>query len=262
MTAAERILLRLDAHECWGSKGRSRPPATLDPVVVSRGPPAVFGTVLGAQSIAELQDLISVWTYRMQQLGQAYGDFSPTWVARDSMAFVDWTNDWVRLQNRYSAALKNAQSAVTLSRLSFATPASLIPAQAEFTALAKAMRQCYPPDGCPVVKGDWSDLFDRLTLAAKGAGAQPPADNPPQPVARDVDIQAFAATAPVDVVAQATGAQKGGPLPLGASGWLSKHKTALVVGGVILAGGVALAYLGPMMGLAAKSAKGLAMLTA
>lgn len=264
MNAADRILLRLDAHDCWAPRISASP----EKVVVRRGAPADFGTIAGQQTIAELQDIMTSWAYRMEQLAQAYANFAPVWVGRDPAGFTDWTNDWAVLQNRYNAAMSAAQSAVTAAKFNLAIPNSMISAQAEFTGLAKAMRQCYPPDGCPTVKGDFVDLDTRLTAAARAYGSAGASyANMPQPKATDADQQAFAATAPLDVVAQVTGLQKTGPLPPAPGGlswlaWIEQHKTALLVGGAVIAGGVVLAYVAPVLGLLGKSVHGIAALAA
>ena len=158
---------------------------------------------------------------------------------------------------RYATALAAAKSAG-----SSLIPDAMNPAQAQFDALSKAMRQCYPPDGCPVAKGDWDDLYNRAAAVSASLGIAPPPDSPPQPVATDVDQSAFAATAPLDVVAQVTGAQKAGPLNISALQWVLAHKTLLIVGGAVLAGGIVLSYVAPMLGLAAKGFKGVAALAA
>jgi hypothetical protein len=273
VNAAERILLSLDAHECWGPT-RVRTSVVrhvaVEPLVIDRGVDT-FGTVLGQNSLAELQDLLNLWAYRMAQLTKAYGDFSPAWVTRDATGFVDWTNDWTKLQNRYNAAVSAANSAMLTGTLNPLTPNSMIPAGPAYNGLIKAMRQCAPPDGCPVTKGDWADLFTRLTVAAKTFGGAPPVDKPPQPQATDVDVQAFAATAPVDVVAQVTGAQAAttGPLPadlaksLQSGGkdtwslllWLAEHQRLLIIGGVAIAGGILFFSILPVLMLPAKLAK-------
>jgi hypothetical protein len=278
-TAADRILMKLDAYECLGLElphvrtrvpvRRQRAEATdgFEPVVVSNGPEDDFGTVGGQYTIAELQDLVNLWTYRMAQLTKAYADFSPAWVAKDSAAFIDWTNDWNVLQKRYATALDAANSAILMARLNITTPNYLIAAQPQYDGMAKAMRACYPPDGCPVAKGDWDDLFNRLTVAARSLGASPPVDAPPQPTATDADRKAFASTAGIDVAAQATGAQAAstGPLPTGLAKRLQgagppgfPSPKTLVWVAVAVVGGILVMSLLPVLLLPGKLAKGVA----
>jgi len=268
MDAAERILLSLDAYECLPQRVRQRH-VSVEPVVVRHSATADFGTTVnGLYTVAELQDIMASWAYRMQQLGQAYANISPAWVARDSATYIAWTNDWNAIQTRYNAALKQAQTAVTLASINVLTPNSLIPAQLEYAGLMKAMRQSYPPDGGPQTKGDFDDLNLRLSAAAALLGVQPPQyANMPQPVATDVAQQIFAATAPVDPIAQFTGAQKAGPLPAAPGGlswlaWIEKHKTAIVVGGVVIVGGILLLEIIPVIAIPLKAIKGIAALAA
>ncbi len=165
------------------------------------------------------------WAARMQALGSAFDAFSATWSARDPAAFTDWNRDWAALRARYASALANAGT-FTLNSTSY-------------ESLAKAMRQCYPPDGCPVGKGDWSDLFDRLTAATKAAGAPPPQDVPAHLVPQTEGEALFAETAPLDVVASLTGGQAA------QSSWFVAHKTAILVGVSVVGGVVVLAVLSP-----------------
>jgi hypothetical protein len=161
------------------------------------------------------------WAARMQQLGAAYDAFAKTWASRDPQAFADWTSDWKALQARYTNALGNA-GLFTLNSTSY-------------NSLMKAMRACFPPSSCQTSKGDWEDLFNRLTIATKAAGASPPVDVPGHLVGQTFGERLFAETAPLDVVASATGEQARST----ALSWFDKltgeFKTALIIGGVVVA---------------------------
>jgi hypothetical protein len=174
---------------------------TIEPQVIVHAHTSSFGSILGQASVADVQDALASGQARMDQLGNAYAAFAPTWVNQDHVAFIDWTSDWTTLQNRWKAAVGKANSAVTAAKFSFATPNSMIAAQAEYDGLLKAIRACAPPDGCPVVKGDWDDLNNRLT-AAQGHATQ---YNLPQPTATDIDQAALAVSAPFDPIAMITG---------------------------------------------------------
>jgi hypothetical protein len=238
-----------------------------------------FGTTVGNQmSVAELQDAMTLWSTRMSTMTQKFADMSPAWVARDSGGYTAWTNDWNKLQARYKTALDAANSVVLQAKLSVFTPNSAIPAQAEYDGLAKAMRQCYPPDGCPTVASDWADLFNRMTAAAQMLSVPVPTDTVVQPTATDLGQQVFAATAPLDAVAQATGAQEAGPLPTGLAkalqgapnlgggwaflSWLVNHKTGVLIGVVTLVGGLIVVQLLPLLMVPAKIVKGIAAVAA
>ena len=261
MTPGERILLRMEAQSCWpGARLPARAKVrSVEPVVVNGGG-AEFGlTLLNAPSIADLQNIMVNWDTRMKGLAQAYADFSPTWIARDQAAYVDWTNDWVNLQARYNAALSAAQTAVTEAKFVLA-PNTEIDATTAYTGLAKAMRQCYPPDGCPAQKGDWDDLDTRLRAAGKTPVYAPMVQ--PTVAQEGLSGQLYTALAPVDVVAQVTGQQQGGPLPTGTGdqiakilAWLATHKTAVEVGAIMIVGGIVISALVPLLALPLKVAK-------
>ena len=171
------------------------------------------------------------WAERMRRLGAAYDAFASTWSTRDPQAFADWTHDWAALQARYAAALANA-GMFTLNSTSY-------------NALMKAMRACFPPSSCSTTKGDWEDLFNRLTAAGGH-----PQDVAGHLVAQTGGEKLFADTAKFDVIASATGEQaRRTALP--ELDWLAAHKTALIVGGVVVGGVVVLAVLSPYAKMAA-----------
>lgn len=261
MNAAEQILLRLEAYECVGSRARvsarTQARQRVEPVVVGGGA-ADFGLTLGNnQSVAELQNIMTSWAYRMKQLSDAYTAFAPTWQAKDSTAFTNWLADWIQLNTRYQAALTNAQAAV--SNASSLMPNSMQSAQAEFDGLMKAMRQSYPPDGGPVTKGDFDDLNSRLSTA----GTTVSYANMPQPAkGSDLTSTIFVATAPLDVVAMATGEQKPKIPGMGFVAWLVTHKKAVIVTGAVVVGGILFIQVAPVLMLPFKAAKGLGALAA
>lgn len=246
MSQAGDILLALDAYECLGRRS-VRGPGRVEPVLFP-GTDDFGLTPLNEQSIADLQDLMASWSYRMAQLSQAYGAFAPTWAARDVAALADWGDDFQRLQARYTAAMANAQSAVDAAKWAIATPNYMITGQAPYDALAKAMRQCYPPDGCPIAKGDFDDLDRRLTAAR---GQQTDYSQIPQPKAVDVSQKILNVTAPVDVVAHATGQLapygSGSPPPSGPKPGSPAHY--VFMGLSLGAGGLAGLKAGTIIGL-------------
>lgn len=265
MTPADRILLSLDAHECLAGLSFDLEGGLCEAPVIQNGE-ASFGSIAGVQTVDELQFIMKSWAYRMQQLGQAYAAIATSWKAKDPTAQAGWLADWNALQARYNAALGPANAAVTGAALSILRPNNMIPAQGEYDGLMKAMRQCYPPDGCAVRKGDFDDLNMRLQTAATSlGGAGPQYADQPQPTSTDFDQQLFAATAPIDVIAQVTGQQAGGPIPPGPMDflkWLKEHKTALIATGVILVGGLVLLELKAVTAIPLAAAKGLAAIAA
>ena len=195
--------------------------------MICRGGRAVQGFALGTAATGlyvsdeDYATAKAHWATNMQRLGERYNTFSTKWAARDPAAFADWTNDWKSLQARYAAALANA-GALTRNSTSY-------------SALMKAMRACFPPSSCPTSKGDWEDLFLRLTTATKAAGEAPPTEDPAHLVAQTFGERLFADTAPLDVIASA----KGDQARQTALSWFDKleseAKTALIIGGVVVA---------------------------
>lgn len=173
------------------------------------------------------------WAERMRRLGERYNAFALTWAARDPQAFADWTRDWTVLQARYAAALANAGS-FTLNSTSY-------------NALMKAMRVCFPPSSCPAAKGDWEDLFNRLSVATKIAGEVPPQDVPGHVVAQTAGEKFFAETAPLDAIASLTGEQAKN------TSWLVKYKTEIIVGVAVVGGVAVLGVLSPYAKLLASA---------
>jgi hypothetical protein len=161
------------------------------------------------------------WAARMKKLSDAYTAFTPTWTALDPKAFADWTSDWKALQQRYQAALQN-EGMFTLNSTTW-------------LAMQRAMQQCYPPSSCPTSKGDWADLFDRLTTATKAVGAPPPQDVPAHLIPQTFGEKAYAATDPSNIHDPFEGLLK----------WFKDHKTALIVGGSVVGGVVVLWVLSP-----------------
>lgn len=157
-------------QEAYGPK----PPPPARPVV------DIGTTAAGVESIADVLDLINLWDYRIQQLGNSFAAQGPMWVAKDPAGFADWSNDWANLQARYSAARSSAERTVSLAHLN-PLPNSEIGAQSDYDAIMKSVVQAYTgPGGMPNTKGDWADLVARLRAA--GGAVE---DNPPQPTAPD-----------------------------------------------------------------------------
>lgn len=226
----------------------------VDPIVVPGGAANFGATLGGSPSVADLKDLIASGTYRVKQLGQKYADFAPTWVQKDSAAFVDWTNDWTKFQNRWNPALKTAQDKAS-GMLSSLTPDTYMPAADEYTGMMKALKQGYPPDGAQIQKGDFDDLSNRLEAAA---GSKINYSAMPQPVGEDAGMGFYKSTANVDVVSMALGDQKpkglAGAIADGPFGalirafrWFGQHPTATQWIIVVVVGGVAIAYVIPFV---------------
>jgi hypothetical protein len=176
--------------------------AYAQPPVQPAKPAAVDigATVAGVNSIADVQDLITLWDYRIQQLGNSFAEFGPTWVSKDPTTFADWSNDWANLQARYGAAKSSAQTSITLAKLN---PLSNdeIADQSDYDAIMKAVEQNYAgPGGWPDAKGDWHDLYTRLNAARASSGLTATPDAPPQPRSADPSLAVLGDTSGVSVL--------------------------------------------------------------
>ncbi len=201
---------------------------------------------------------MSVIDMRMASVTQAYAAMGGKWGASNPAAFADWTADFTALNGRWAQARANAASAI-------ANPAfGAFQAQSVYDGMLKAIRQCAPPDGCPLTKGDLDDLSARLAAAA-GASVEPVGPLP-QPTSDNAAMAFFKTTAPADIVAQLKG-DEAPKLPVVAGWlnfvkWVTDHKVLLLAGGGLIVGGVVLAYVAPTLGLALKGVKGVAALAA
>jgi len=256
MRAAELILAEMDR----AGLGAAPRAARIEPVAIRHRGESQFGlTLLGANSIADLQNLMANYASRMQSLSTAYAAASGAWSQKDQAAFVDWTNDWTNLQNRYNTALNTANSEVTAAQVN-PLPNTEIAAQSGYDALVKAFRQCYPPDGCPQAKGDYEDLAARLTAAAQTLGTPAPVYTTVQPTVAQEGIGGaiYTALAPADAVAMATGQTQppAGPDGLSWPAWIAAHQQLLLIGGLAVGGLILLGALMPVLKLAGAGAQG------
>ena len=192
-------------------------------------------TIAGEQTIGEVKDLLNNWDPRMTQLRTSYDSFQPQWSGTDSGTAMAFDTDLSALEDRWTAARTDAESAISSAVL----PDAYSPAQSVYDELMKAIRQNYPPDGATIMKGDYDDLLQRLSSAQLAAGQTPPPVPTVQPVAVDADLEALKATQPLDVVAKLTGALA--PTP-------SKPTTGAGWGFVGLLAGVGGAVVGSMAG--------------
>jgi len=205
------------------------------------------GGILGVsdKNAADLQQMMGVIDARMSSVGQSYAALSPSWVGKDPAGFTDWTNDWVQLQHRWATA--RAAAASTLSN-----PLGAFTANDAYDGMLHAIRQSAPPDGGPLTKGDLDELSARLTKAG-GTATEP--SSLPQPVpgagGDAIAMGLYAATAPLDIIAQATGQEK--PKVPGIFdfwAWIKAHEKELIIGGVGLAGLIVLGVLAPYVKIA------------
>ena len=254
MNAAYQILTALDADGCLARGAPARAVRKV-PRVEAPALPREGGADFG-WSGSDLSDAITNWQKRMGDLVANYTKLTPSWQASDPAGFADFTNDLRVLQSRYTPALANAKS-VADSTFGWGTDAA-------FDALAKAMRASYPPDGGPVSKGDYDDLYARIAAAARAAAAPLQSTPLTQPTGTDWGMAFFKATAPLDVIASATGQQAPTKAPFGgpALKWVADHYKGLIWTAGVVVGGVLLLELFPVLMMPVKAAKGLAAVAA
>lgn len=221
-------------------------------------PPSFGDNIAGQKSIADLKDLLANWDAGMASMGNSFAAFSPQWVNIDPAAMADWSNDWAALQDRYSKARADAQSAIDASTSTLRDVLSLgvsglvgdqAGAQSQYDEVLTAIKQQQVDGGGTITKGDYDDLALRLTNAQKAASAPVFVQQVVQPTASDPGLAVFNATQGVDVIGALTGqfhspvlnqvgswfginsGQPGGP-PSGSTAQTLVIIAALAIGGV------------------------------
>lgn len=249
---ASAIAERIVARSRRGSSVRARTSLAIEPVVVCLGPDADFGS---EHSIDEAAALIKLFDARLHALADGYQAFAAQWAQHDAAAAIDWNTDFVNLESRYAGAKGVADKAML----------KLDPDTA-YLAISKAVRQCFPPDGCPLTKGDWADLFTRLNVAQKAVGAPLTPDKPLQGLANvqsnTLADKIFRATSPYDIVGSGLGLQ--GPKSpegenlkfwLDALKWIRENQKAVTIGAAVVFGVVVFLPLVSSLMVSAKAAK-------
>jgi hypothetical protein len=135
---------------------------------------------LGQMTVAELRDLIAAKDYTIRQIDAARSAFN--WP--DQSAANDWNNDWRILKAKYAAAKLFAETAFARAKMAVGVNEDLVPAQLEWDAVLKSIRQ----NDNVQSKGDLQDLADRLQKAGKSVDYS----HTPQPRrGTDVDLNLF-----------------------------------------------------------------------
>lgn len=169
------------------------------------------GTVLNAPTTQELHDLIAAKDAEMASLEKTYGAFAPTWVAKDSAAFVDWTEDWDALKKRYAAARDQAMVVITPGVISTWTlnatdqwdlvVRALVQNYSGWDSMHGGLRGVFAPDpSFTQQKGDLADLAARI----QAAGAVTTPYTVPQPQkGSDADLNAMNTLAKLPIPGEA-----------------------------------------------------------
>jgi hypothetical protein len=148
------------------------------------------GSIAGVPTIAEVKELIAAKDAAISQLGLAYAQYLPQWLAKSSgLAGQDalaWKSDFDALAARYAAARTSVLSdAAVYSPLGAFD--SVKPDPGGWDSIMAAVRQAWP--AATETKGDLQELDRRLEAAGKV-----PAYNIPQPtVDNDADLRMFKA---------------------------------------------------------------------
>lgn len=186
-----------------------------------------LGTVLGAYSVEDLDKLIKNKDVELAAMSVEVAKSADPSIQRD----------WAALNQAYQAARTAGLKAIADGR-SFFMPDSL-EATYNTNAAYKAIVAALQPIPMQVSKGDKQDIASRLMTA----GWKPNYKLPYQ-LQSEPGLTFFAETAPLDIIASATGEQaRSTALP--ELDWFKAHKTALIVGGVVVGGVVVLAVLSP-----------------
>jgi hypothetical protein len=192
-----------------------------------------LGSVLGLYTVDDIDKLIKNKDVDLASLGAQ--------VAKSSDAGLQ--ADWAALSRTYGAARAKAIQVMADVRRYAITPDSLN-ANADTDAAYKDVVVALqggrpfgqePPPG-QTTKGSVADIAGRLTAA----GIPIPPVKLPFPLEADADSSFYRHTDPSNL-----------PTPGDLLAWLRDHETALVVGGVVLVGGVALIALSPYVRLLA-----------
>ena len=239
MNAAERILLSLDAHECWAV--RPRAPSWAKGV----GPPGVYAAppleaiVIGGDgpqdsfaglSAADLKALIANKDVEMNAMALQVVSASP-----------DIKTDFAALQKKYQAARDGAQSATGVI-------GSLLPdfmnsgIDVAYNNIITALQ----PVPNTVTKGDKQDIANRLIAAG-----WKPAYKLPQPLQQDAGSAFLQKTDPKNIGDELKKIPDVLPQPWK---WIVEHPNEIIIGAVAVVGGVLLISILPALTLPSKLA--------
>ena len=194
--------------------------------------PVGFGMVGNAYSIAELIDLIAAKDVSLANLDKLFAE-----VQAKPFDLTDISARLNALKGRYQIARNNAESAITLARLNFLVPNTMIAADNEYKNILAAINPKWQSHTWSTGDGSLEDINSALTnMGATGASASPI----PQPRAgTDADLRNMQ-TATM-VTAMAEGAMQGGGTLLGkgASGLMGHLDLATIAKiGIIVGLGV------------------------
>lgn len=128
-----------------------------------------FGMIGNAYSVAELIDLVAAKDVAVSNieklLGEVQGKPFDTSIVSSHLSI---------LKNRYQSARNAAETAITLARLNFLVPNTMIPADAEYKGILAALNPKWESHTWSQGDGSLEDLQNTLTtMGATGITASP-----------------------------------------------------------------------------------------
>jgi hypothetical protein len=191
--------------------------------------PYAFGMVGNAYSIAELIDLVAAKDVTIANLDRLLAE-----VQAKPFDTTDVSNRLSALKSRYQAARTDAESAITLARLNFITPNSMIPGDSQYRAILAACNPKWQEHTWSPGDGSVEDIDSTLTnMGATRTTAEPI----PQPQSgTDFDLNQMHAANTAITMAEGAAKGAGSLLGKGVSGIFGNLDTATIAKIVIIAG--------------------------
>lgn len=259
MTPGQRVLLRLEANACWpGARvSRARGISTLgvEPLVIGGGA-SDFGAVAPAQSpeAAAAIAFRTLWnTYVMASLKAMDLAYQSLQNVSQNPPAGFTAQELQNLANTYAGERDAGLTA--WNQFSGLTPGDI-------TAQSGVMIRAFQA----VIDRITSFWANEMSNALHPAGSEPAKPSAAAQAAVKAQIDASGALTKTQMQLSMEGVGQN-PLPIPNPfgpliDWITAHKTLLMVGGVVLAGGIVLAYVAPMLKLAAMPLKALKVASA
>jgi hypothetical protein len=188
-----------------------------------------FGMIGNAYSIAELIDLVAAKDVTIANIDKLLAE-----VESRPLDLGDIVSRVNALHARYQAARANAESAITMARLNFLTPNTMLAADAEYKAILAACNPKWESHSWSPGDGSIEDINDTLMkMGATGATASPI----PQPRSgTDFDLNQYHTASAITTMAEGAAKGAGNLLGQGASGLLGRLDWSTIAKIAIIAG--------------------------
>ena len=250
MTPGQRVLLRLEANACWPGVRVSRARG-VEPVVVHGGCDS-FGAVAPTQSpeAAAAIAFRTLWnTYVMASLKAMDLAYQSLQNVSQNPPAGFTAQELQNLANTYAGERDAGLTA--WNQFSGLTPGDI-------TAQSGVMIRAFQAVIDRIV-AFWANEMSN-TLHPAGSEPAKPSAAAQAAVKAQIDASGALTKTQLELSAEGVGQNPlgGVPNPFGPIlDWISAHKTLLMVGGVVIAGGIVLAYVTPMVKLAVMPLKAL-----